>query len=66
MSSAFVRESGGAAQIFQSRDSAESAATIQRSMDGGVFDYEIRPRDRGGYLVARVTRTGEFDSWVEE
>ena len=66
MSLAFVRESGGAAQIFQSRDSAESAVNVQRSMDGGAFDYEIRPRDRGGYLVARVTKSGDFDSWVEE
>ena len=66
MSSAFVRESGGAPQVFQSRDSAESAAKIQASMDGERYVYEVRTRSRGGFMVARLDRDGNFDSWVEE
>ena len=66
MSSAFVREGGGAPQIFSSRDSAESAAEIQRSMDGRTYDFEVRERDRGGFMVARLSKDGTFDSWVEE
>jgi hypothetical protein len=66
MSSAFVRESGGVPQIFQSRDSAESAAKIQASMDGDRYVYEVRTRSRGGFMVARLDRDGTFDSWVEE
>ena len=43
-----------------------AAANIQRAMDGGQFDYEVRPRERGGYMVARLRKDGTFDSWVEE
>ena len=35
-------------------------------MDGKDFDYEVRPRSRGGFMVARLRKNGEFDSWVEE
>ena len=66
MSQAFVRESGGAPQVFQSRDSAESAAKLSASMDGGKFSYEVRARSRGGYMVARIDKDGNFDSFVEE
>lgn len=66
MSRAFVSEGNSAPQVFASMDSAESAANIQRAMDGREFDYEVRPRERGGYMVARLTKDGEFDSWVEE
>lgn len=66
MSRAFVSEGNSVPQVFASMDSAESAANIQRAMDGREFDYEVRPRERGGYMVARLTKHGEFDSWVEE
>ena len=66
MSSAFVRESGGVPQVFGSRESAESAAEIQRAMEGNDYDFEVRERGRGGYMVARLRKDGTFDSWVEE
>ena len=66
MSRAFVSEGGSVPQVYASAESAESAANIQRAMDGHQFDYEVRPRERGGYMVARLRKNGEFDSWVEE
>lgn len=66
MSSAFVREGGGAPQIFSTRESAESAAAMYRRMDGTTYDFEIRERQRGGFMVARLQKDGTFDSWVEE
>ncbi|HHY49422.1 MAG TPA: hypothetical protein GYA10_06705 [Alphaproteobacteria bacterium] len=66
MSSAFVREGGGRPQVFGSRESAESAAEMQRAMDGRNYDFEVRERERGGYMVARLNKDGRFDSWVEE
>lgn len=66
MSQAFVREAGGAPQIFQSRESAEGAARLQAAMDGDKYRYEVRARQRGGFMVARLDREGNFDSWVEE
>jgi hypothetical protein len=66
MSSAFVREGGGSAAVYASRDSAESAAEIQRAMDGRSYDFEVRERERGGFMVARLRKDGTFDSWVEE
>lgn len=66
MSRAFVSEGGSVPQVYASKESAESAANIQRAMDGHQYDYEVRPRERGGYMVARLTKNGEFDSWVEE
>lgn len=66
MSQAFVREGGSMPQIYPSRGSAESAASLQRLMDGARLDHEVRPRERGGFMVARLTKTGQFDSWVEE
>jgi hypothetical protein len=65
MSSAFVRE-GETPQVFSSRDSAESAAKLNASMDGERFTYEVRARSRGGYMVARLDRDGNFDSWVSD
>jgi hypothetical protein len=35
-------------------------------MDGRQFDFEVRPRDRGGYMVARLRKDGSFEGWVEE
>jgi hypothetical protein len=66
MSSAFVREGGGVPQIFSTRESAESAAEMYRRMDGTTYDFEIRARERGGFMVARLQKDGTFDSWVEE
>ena len=66
MSRAFVSEGNSVPQVFASPESAESAANLQRAMDGKDYDYEVRPRQRGGYMVARLSKTGVFDSWVEE
>ena len=41
MSSAFVRESGGMPQVFASRESAESAAEIQRAMGHRLYGKGI-------------------------
>lgn len=53
-------------QVYQSRESAESAAEVQRAMDGRSFDFEVRERDRGGFMVARLGKDGTFDGWVSE
>ena len=66
MSRAFVFEGGSVPQVYATAESAESAANIQRAMDGRQYDYEVRPRERGGFMVARLRKDGEFDSWVEE
>ena len=66
MSQAYVREGGGAPQVHASAESAEGAASLRRATDGKEWNYEVRPRSRGGYMVARLSKDGEFDSWVEE
>lgn len=66
MSRAFVSEGGSMPQVYSSRESAESAAEVQRAMDGRAYDFEVRPRERGGYMVARLNKDGSFESWVEE
>ena len=38
MSRAFVSEGGSAPQVYSSLESAESAANIQRAMDGHQYD----------------------------
>lgn len=66
MSQAFVRESGGRPRIFDTRESAESNAELQRIMDSAQYTFEVRARENGGYMVARLAKSGAFDSWVEE
>jgi hypothetical protein len=66
MSQAFVRESGGRPRIFETRESAESNLELQRIMDGDRYDFEVRARENGGYMIARLTKAGAFESWVEE
>ncbi|WP_374627182.1 hypothetical protein [Devosia sp.] len=66
MSQAFVREGAGMPQVHASLEAARSAAEVQRAMDGRQYDFEVRPRERGGYLVARLKKDGTFESWVEE
>jgi len=44
----------------------DSAAEVQRAMDGRSHDFEVRERDRGGYMVARLGKDGTFDGWVSE
>jgi hypothetical protein len=66
MSSAFVRESGGVPLVFATRESAESSAEVTRAMEGRDYDFEVRERQRGGYMLARLRKDGTFDSWVEE
>ncbi len=65
MSSAFVRESDGVPRVFSSRDSAESNAEMQRSIDT-EHDYAVKARERGGFMVARLGKDGAFEAWVEE
>jgi hypothetical protein len=66
MSQAFVREGGSMPQVYQSRESADSAAEVQRAMDGRSFDFVVRERDRGGFMVARLGKDGTFNGWVSE
>jgi hypothetical protein len=66
MSRAFVREGGGAPQVFTSRESAEAAAKLAATMDGGGYTYEVRARSRGGFMVARLNKDGVFESWIED
>jgi hypothetical protein len=66
MSSAFVRESAGRPRVFETRESAESNLELQRIMDGAQYDFEVRARENGGFMIARLSKKGEFDSWVEE
>jgi hypothetical protein len=35
-------------------------------MDGERYTYEVRARERGGYMVARLDKANAFDSWVAE
>jgi hypothetical protein len=64
MSQAFVREQGGSPLIRSSRESAESTAHVYRIIEPD-FDFEVRA-GRGGWMIARLAKSGEFDSWVEE
>ena len=65
MSRAFVKEDGGGTPIVRStREGAESAADVYRSIEPD-FSFEVRD-GRGGFMVARLRKGGTFDSWVEE
>jgi hypothetical protein len=64
MSQAFVRESGGSPIVRSSRESAENTAEVYRTIEPG-FDFAVR-EGRGGYMIARLSKNGTFDSWVEE
>ena len=64
MSQAFVRESSASALVRSSRESAENTAEVYRSIEPG-YDFTVR-EGRGGYMIARLKKDGEFDSWVEE
>lgn len=61
-----MRESGGVPQVYPSRKSAESAAELQRVMDSDRFQFEVRERERGGFMVARLQKDGTFEGWVSE
>ena len=64
MSQAFVREPGGTPLIRSSRESAEGTAEVYRTIEP-EHDFEVRA-GRGGWMIARLTKDGAFDSWVEE
>jgi hypothetical protein len=66
MSRAFVNEDagGGAPLVRSSKEGAESTADVYRSIEPD-FDFEVRA-GRNGWMVARLRKDGEFDSWVEE
>ena len=64
MSQAFVREPGANTLVRASRESAENTAEVYRTIERD-FDFEVRP-GRGGWMIARLSKKGSFDSWVEE
>lgn len=64
MSRAFVSEPGASTLIRASAESAENTAEVYRSIEPG-FRFEVR-QGRRGWMIARLTRDGAFDSWVEE
>jgi hypothetical protein len=64
MSQAFVRESGANALIRSSRESAENTAEVYRTIERD-YDFAVR-QGRNGWMIARLKKDGEFDSWVEE
>ena len=64
MSQAFVRESGGSPIVRSSREGAENTAEVYRGIEPD-YDFAVR-EGRGGYMIARLTKQGSFDSWVEE
>lgn len=64
MSRAFVRETDGSPIVRSSRDSAERTSEVYRSIE---LDYHFAVREgRGGFMIARLSKDGSFDSWVEE
>jgi len=64
MSQAFVKESSASALVRSSRESAENTAKVYRSIEP-EFDFAVR-EGRGGWMIARLKKDGDFDSWVEE
>ncbi|GGF15808.1 hypothetical protein GCM10011321_04580 [Youhaiella tibetensis] len=67
MSSAFVREGGGETpRVWQSRESAAESLATWRTIDGQHYNYEIRARPHGGFMIARLNKSGGFDSWVSD
>lgn len=66
MSSAFVREGGETPRVWTDRESAEASLDTWRSIDGRHYSYEIRVRPHGGFMIARLNKSGGFDSWVSQ
>jgi len=67
MSSAFVREGGGETpRVWPTRQAAEESLATWRTIDGRHYDYEIRARPHGGFMIARLSKSGGFDSWVSQ
>jgi hypothetical protein len=65
MSRAFVNENGANTPLLRSTlESAESMAEVYRTIEH-EFRFEVR-QGRGGWMIARLTKDGTFDSWVEE
>jgi hypothetical protein len=64
MSRAFVSEPGASTLIRATEDSAENTAEVYRQIEP-QFDFEVR-RGRNGWMIARLSKDGTFDSWVEE
>ncbi len=64
MSRAFVTEPGATPLVRASEESASNTAEVYRSIEP-EFRFEVR-QGRNGWMIARLTQDGEFDSWVEE
>ncbi|MEO7178795.1 MAG: hypothetical protein ABIW83_08115 [Allosphingosinicella sp.] len=64
MSQAFVKEPGANALARSSRESAENTAEVYRTIERD-YDFAVR-QGRRGWMIARLKKDGEFDSWVEE
>jgi len=64
MSRAFVSEPGAATLVRASEESARNTAEVYRTIEPD-FRFEVR-QGRQGWMIARLTKDGDFDSWVEE
>ncbi len=64
MSRAFVSEPGASTLIRASEESARNTAEVYRSIEPEYL-FEVR-QGRKGWMIARLTRDGTFESWVEE
>lgn len=64
MSQAFIRESAANALVRTTRESAENRAEVYRTIERD-YDFAVR-EGRGGWMIARLTKDGTFDSWVED
>ncbi len=49
--------------VCPTRDEAEHLADIHRDIDPAV-DFAVRA-GRGGWMIARLRKSGVFHSWVE-
>lgn len=64
MSHAFVSEPGASTLVRSTEESALNTAEVYRTIEP-QFDFEVR-QGRGGWMIARLSKDGAFDSWVEE
>jgi hypothetical protein len=64
MSRAFVSEPGASNLTRSSEESARNTAEVYRAIEP-QFDFEVRQGKRG-WMIARLSKDGSFDSWVEE
>lgn len=66
MSTAAIRESNVVPRMWRTFEMAEASAAVYRMVDGDEWKFEVRPRNGGGFYVARLNKLGEFDSWIAQ